>query len=197
MNMVKMLRFLKSVEGNEYKPYVPASSTGKVLGQSGVTLGIGVDIGNMNPIFLDIPDELKDKLRPYYRMRGDNARYVLLHKPLKLEKAEIDLISMAAIELHLDELRKQFNAESKIPFDSLSDNQQTVLLSVKYQYGSLKSRTPKFWGFATDNNWNAVYHELMNFGDKYPSRRRREASLIARDFRPENQDAEDFSSAFT
>lgn len=197
--MLKMLQFLKSVEGNEYTPYVPQSN-GKVLGQSGITLGIGVDIGNMNPIFLDIPDELKGKLRPYYRQKGDNARYALLHIPLKLEKAQIDLISMAAIDLHLDELRKQFNSESKIPFDSLTDNQQTVLLSVKYQYGSLKSRTPKFWGFATDNNWNAVYHELMNFGDAYPSRRRREAELIARDFRPQNGDArdfQDFQSAFT
>lgn len=170
------LSFLKSVEGNVYEPYVPPH------GNSGVTIGIGVDIGNLNPDKLNIPEEVKEKLRPYYRFKTNNARYALLTRKLNLTNDEIDLISMAAIELHLEELKSAFNRESNIPFDMLTDNQQIVLLSVKYQYGNLQKRTPKFWGFAINNDWKNVYYELMNFGDIYTSRRHREANLIASDF---------------
>lgn len=173
------LPFLKLVEGNEYRPYVPP------VGNSGVTIGIGVDIGNLNPDSLDIPEELKERLRPYFRFKRDNARYALLANPLVLTKEEVDLISMAAIQLHLNELIRWFNRASEIPFDRLTDNQQTVLISVKYQYGDLPRRTPKFWGFATRGEWRNVYYELRNFGDRHPTRRNREADLLAADFRME------------
>lgn len=172
----QFLSFLKRVEGNEYTPYVPKA------GNSGVTLGIGVDIGHLNPDKLDIPDEIKAKLRPYFRFKQDNARYALLARTIVLSKEEIDLISMAAIELHLNELIKWYDRDSVIPFGMLTSNQQTVLLSVKYQYGNLPSRTPKFWRFATSNDWKSVYYELMDFGDAFRTRRRQEAALIAKDF---------------
>lgn len=170
------LDFLKLVEGNEYKPYIPPK------GNSGVTIGIGVDIGNLNPDRLDLPESIRDKLRPYFRFKEDNARYALIAKPLELSREEVDLISMAAIELHLNELIAWFNRDSSVTFDSLTLNQRTVLLSIKYQYGNPPRRTPKFWGFTTSGNWQAAYNELRNFGDNFSRRRNIEADLLQKDF---------------
>lgn len=159
-----------------YVPYIPPK------GNSGITIGIGVDIGHMNPDKLNIPQHMKDILRPYFRLKEDVARYALLSNPFKLTKEEVDLLSMAAIQLHLDELIRWFNAESDVKFDELTLNQRTVLLSIKYHYGNPPRRTPKFWGFATSGDWKSVYHELRNFGDNFARRRNMEADLIAKDF---------------
>lgn len=172
----KMLSFLKSVEGNRYSPYVPDS------GKSGVTIGIGVDLGNMDLSDAEgIPQDIRARINPYLGVTGDDAEQALEAHALALSKEEIDLLSIEAISIHLNELARWYNKASSIPFSHLTDNQQLVLLSVKYQYGDLPQRTPKFWRYATDNDWQSVYYELMNFGDDYPSRRRREAKLISED----------------
>ena len=166
------LEFLKSVEGNEYYPYVPNS------GKSGVTIGIGVDLGNIGYKSLDVDPVLKEKIKWYDKLTGIDAAIMLDKVPLRLTKEEVDLLSLSAIELHEKELEKQFNAESNVSYKDLPKECQIVLLSVKYQYGSLARRTPKFWGFATRGKWHYVYHELMNFGDSYPTRREKEANLL-------------------
>lgn len=171
----KLIKFLKSVEGNQYDPYVPR------YGNSGVTLGIGVDLAHTDTSNFDIPAELKDKCNVYRNVYREEARKLLRERPLCLKPEEIDLISTETLYSHARELSKWYNKHSNIDFKSLSDNQKCVLLSVKYQYGNLPKRTPKFWGYATDNDWESVYYELMNFGDNYPTRRRKEARLIAKD----------------
>lgn len=174
----KMLSFLKSVEGNRYSPYVPDS------GKSGVTIGIGVDLGNMDLSYAEgIPQDIRARITPYLGVTGEAAEQALEEHALALSKEEIDLLSIEAISIHLNELAKWYNKASSVPFSHLTDNQQLVLLSVKYQYGNLPNRTPKFWRYATDNDWQSVYYELMNFGDDYPSRRAREGQLIAQDIK--------------
>ena len=42
----------------------------------------------------------------------------------------------------------------------------------------MKSKTPKFWKYATSGNWDKAYNELMDFKDKYPTRRKSEAKLL-------------------
>lgn len=166
------LEFLKQVEGNEYYPYVPQS------GKSGVTIGIGVDLGNIGYKSLDIDPILKEKIKWYDKLTGIEAAIALDETPLRLTRDEVNLLSLAAIELHEKELEEQFNAESSVLYKDLPLEFQIVLLSVKYQYGSLARRTPKFWGFATRGKWHYAYCELMNFGDKYPTRREKEARLL-------------------
>lgn len=172
----KAIKFLKSVEGNKYTPYVPR------YGRSGVTLGIGVDLAHTNTTRLDIPCDIKERLAIYRGITGEDAAKLLRERPLPLKREEVDLISVETINLHAKELADWYDRDSKINFNSLTENQKCVLLSVKYQYGNLPKRTPKFWGFATANDWESVYYELMEFGDNYKTRRHREARLIAQDF---------------
>jgi len=176
MLLDKIFRFLIGVEGNKYTPYVPH------VGQSGVTVGIGVDIGHMNFAGILESNTLLDKISPYYGRFREDAEKRLAEIPLDLTKEEVDYLSTLAIETHLNELKKWYDKQASVPFNMLTDNQKTVMMSVKYQYGNLPKRTPKFWGFCVDRDWHGAYAELMNFGDKYPTRRRREAALLAKDF---------------
>jgi hypothetical protein len=42
----------------------------------------------------------------------------------------------------------------------------------------LAKRCPKFWQAATNADSTAMANELNNFGDSYPTRRRREADYL-------------------
>ena len=63
-------------------------------------------------------------------------------------------------------------------FDNLSEEQATVVASVAFQYGDLETETENFWKYITSNEWKNAYRELMNFGDRYSSRRKEEAKLL-------------------
>lgn len=176
MTLDHMLNVLKKFEGNEYTAYVPP------VGQSGVTIGIGVDLGHMNFAPIIGSNTLRERIEPYYGRFREDAEKALEKYPLSLRKEEVDYLSMLAIETHLAELKDWYNTAAGVPFDMLTDNQKIVMMSVKYQYGNLPKRTPKFWGFCVERDWYGAYNELMNFGDKYPTRRRREAAILAQDF---------------
>ena len=171
----KIFDFLKEVEGNEYTAYVPP------VGNSGVTIGIGVDLGNMNFSRAALPKDVYDKIKVYYGFKRNAAVELLEAKPLDLSLAMVDYISQLAISTHQKELEFWFDRESEVSFRYLTLNQKKVLMSVKYQYGDIRRRTPKFWLFATRGDWQAVYEELMDFGDAFPARRRKEAALIKKD----------------
>ena len=57
-------------------------------------------------------------------------------------------------------------------------------MSVGYQYGSftntdtIKGRPEKFWKKVREDDWEGVVNELQNFGDKYPTRRNKEANYL-------------------
>lgn len=177
MTLSQMFAVLKQFEGNEYTPYVPP------IGKSGVTIGIGVDLGHMNFGRILESNTLEERIAPYYGKFREEAEEALRNRPLSLTKAEVDYISTLAIETHLNELKLWYNNASLAPFGSLTDNQKCVMLSVKYQYGNIRKRTPKFWGFCIKRDWRGAYNELMNFGDDYPTRRRREAAMLAKDLK--------------
>lgn len=176
MTVDNIFNVLKQFEGNVYNAYVPP------VGQSGVTIGIGVDLGHMNFARSLESNTLREKIAPYYGKFRDAALDELDKRPLMLRKEEVDYLSFLAIETHLEELKRWYNEASLVPFSMLTDNQKAVMMSVKYQYGNVRRRTPKFWGFCVSRDWHGAYSELMNFGDAFPTRRRREAALLAQDF---------------
>lgn len=74
---------------------------------------------------------------------------------------------------------KYYNdSESSHRFEWLPAQAQTVIASVAYQYGSLSSEVPNFWKQAVTHDWQAMYNNLMDFEDIYPTRRKKEAKLI-------------------
>jgi hypothetical protein len=163
--------------------YVPQNEDGSVIGQSGVTIGIGVDLGQHGGLTITAwgaSRALLDKLRPYLGLRGENALKALAAKPLELSEDEAQLLTDGAKRMILMDLLSRYDlAANGRKFSDLSPGAQTALLSVAYQYGTrLDVRTPRFWNRAVNGNEAAMKAELWSFGDAYRSRRRLESALI-------------------
>lgn len=71
------------------------------------------------------------------------------------------------------------NTNTYLPFNELPEQCQTAVASVFFQYGDLAKRTPNFWRKVTESNCSGALNNLRNFGDKYPTRRHKEADLLA------------------
>ncbi|WP_300000787.1 pesticin C-terminus-like muramidase [Anabaena sp. AL09] len=174
--------FLGDVEGKgKTEGYVPKDKDGKAIENSGVTVGTGIDLGQTNEAGIDalnIPQELKDKLKPYTGKTKQDAIDYLKDHPLTLSKEEVASLDNVVINKVTDNLIKKYNADSKIPFNELPSEAQTVIYSVEHQYGNAKTKTPNFWKQVTEQRWDDAVKNLENFGDKYPTRRNKEADLL-------------------
>lgn len=175
--------FISALEGGpKCDGYVPDAAGSR----SGVTVATGVDIGQMSADRidrLDIPPALKEKLKPYAGVTGQEAAAFLALRPLSITKDEAERLdrsvkgdAAAAIRAGYD--RAVGGTAGLKRFDDLSDGIQTVICSVGFQYGNLAGRTPNFWRACTEQRWRDVLNELRNFGDRYPTRRNKEADLL-------------------
>lgn len=154
------------------------------LSKSGVTIATGFDLGQRNEDDLKrlgLGDNLISKLKPYLGMQGVEAKRYLDKHPLAINDAQAEAIDRAVKAQHVKLLTNNYNAEVKNDkkFSDLPSEAQTVIASVSFQYGAnLKARTPKFWGYVISQDWEKAVSTLRNFGDAYPTRRRREAELL-------------------
>ena len=134
----EILKFLIKEEGfpvedGMAKTYIPKKN-GKVIGNSGLTFGVGIDIGQMNTKeFLKLPLDKKDQelLLPYVGKTGEAALEVerqLGH--YKLPTAVAMEISKQHINKSKDKLRKAFPEWDDKPFQ-----QQAVSLSLLHNFG--------------------------------------------------------------
>ncbi len=176
-------RFIESLEGARVlKGYVPDSSASG----SGVTAATGVDLGQLSAEdlkSLSIKDVTRTKLTPYLGLKGSKAVDFIKKKPLVLSAVEAGDLDRAIQVRHLERIRQVYNrtrdAKDSKSFDELEQEAQTVILSVSYQYGpNLERRAPNLWNHVKKNEWAKVESELRNFGDRYPTRRRKEADLL-------------------
>ena len=85
--------------------------------------------------------------------------------------ARTDFAKTKAIE----DLSRKWKAETGQEFSELPKHKATVIASVAFQYGDLKSETPNFWRQVTNDDWDAAEKNLRDFKDRYGSRRNREA----------------------
>lgn len=165
--------FVAELEGNKRKAYVPKS------GNSGVTVGLGLDIAAFGDLAqLELPEELLRKLQPYQGFRRDTAEIFLEDNPLELSEEEVSILNACLIKYKALRIRSMWNKDSSLDWcNDLDYKMQTVVFSVIHQYGSPK-RVPQFWSYATRGMWDKVIEELRNFGDKYPTRRNKEANYL-------------------
>lgn len=164
------IEFLKSVEGYRMRGYVPEGH------RSGVTVGIGIDLGQQSLQKLKeagVAKEVLQLLEPYIGKRGLLALETLKEKPLRLSKEVTDDITTKVIDYDLRKLIVYYNRGATThTWEELEDRQQTVILSVVHQYGI--HGAPKFLRYAMKGNWEAVERELQDFGDSYKTRRMKE-----------------------
>lgn len=177
--------FIQRLEGFRVEGYVPMSG-GVPLGQSGVTIGSGVDLGHWTAEQLlrrGTPRDVVDRLRPYFGLRGYAAVQALREQPLRLATQDAAVLStrisadiIAAVATRYDTAAKRAGS---LRWSALPEPCRTVVASVAYQYGpALSVRTPNFWRQVTSGQWGAATANLENFGDAYATRRRTEAAHL-------------------
>lgn len=171
--------FIHKLEGEQVtRAYVPDAFDSN----SGVTIASGFDLGQRDRKdlkALGLSDRLCERCRPYLGLQQGAALAVLAARPLEITRSEAVEIDMAVQRQHLDQLATRFDAASTTPFAYLAPSRQTVIASVSFQYGTaLDQRTPNFWRQITNGDWDAALANLRNFGDRYPTRRNREADLL-------------------
>lgn len=176
--------FISDLEGGlALVGYVPAAETS----DSGVTIATGFDLGQRSENSIDgmdIAASLKTKLKPYAGLKKQAAVDFLAQHPLTISEDEAKSLDKLSKQGTVDDVARRYdeavaNNPQLSAFDGLSDQAQTVICSVAFQYGSnLKQRAPNFWGACTQARWDDMLAELRNFGDAYPKRRNKEAALL-------------------
>ncbi|WNG58115.1 pesticin [Archangium gephyra] len=159
--------------------------------QSGVTVGTGVDLGARDLADLQrlgLSEALQERLTPYLGLQQQEAVDFLEANPLQLTAEEVEELDQAVRDHEVESLITSYNAEvtsrnaedggERASFEELPAEMQTVIASVHFQYGTLRTETPNFFGQVVDQRWDDALGNLRDFGDDYPSRRGREADLL-------------------
>ena len=116
------------------------------------------------------------ELKPFLGLTGLEAKKKA--ENLVLNDVYTNEINRLSKAFYANDIAKQYNkASNGKNFKDLTDAQQTVVMSVGYQYGSL-SRTPKFLQAVVEDRWEDVIKELNNFGDDFKTRRETEAIYL-------------------
>ena len=161
--------FLGEVEGSAInRAYIPMKD-GKPIQSSGVTVGTGVDLGAQSEDGLSklgVSKSLINKLKPYLGKKKDAAVQAMQNSgELVLEDSEVKELDMAIKKDHLKFVRNWFNKNNTKGMDwsDLTDQQQTVVLSVEYNHGPAALKKYNFGKQVANNEWDKVADNLRNF----------------------------------
>ena len=174
-------KFLSQLEGGSKTiGYVPAAAVSK----SGVTIATGFDLGQRNEADLKklgLSTALVTKLKPYLGKKSKDAQAALKKTQLTITTIQAEEIDKSVKKKHIEQIKLKYNgaAGNKKKFIDIPKQAQTVIASVSFQYGTgLSTRAPKFWKAVTTQDWKESIKLLNNFGDVYPTRRKKEAELM-------------------
>ncbi|RTZ18092.1 type VI secretion system tip protein VgrG [Vibrio aquaticus] len=171
-------QFIQQLEGSKTVGYVPDPKNS----QSGVTIATGFDLGARSVTDLKnlgLPEDLINRFSPYVGLKNQPAIEKLNALPLSITTEELEVVNELVKKSETNKLVKMYNSSSStIEFECLPKEAQTVIASVAYQYGYLPRRTTAFWKQSITQDWLSMYNNLMDFKDSYPTRRKKEASLI-------------------
>lgn len=183
-------RLIGGLEGNLLDGYVP-SRGGVPLGASGVTIGMGCDLGALDQKALDaldLPQPLRDALAPYLGRKGVDAQNTLAAAPLHLAPDDVDRLNAAVQRMQVDALRRAYDKAAGAQgarFDDLPAAVQTVIASVKFQWGNIWSARHKsaavraFWRTAVARDWRGMQRVLRGWiPATYKTRRDKEADYL-------------------
>jgi hypothetical protein len=125
--------FIIDQEGFETKTYLPVRD-GSVIGQSGVTFGVGIDVGQMDvKEFMDLglPPKYESALLPFVGKKGEYAAKLFREMGAIEIPAEIAMaVSERVIAKSLNDIAKKHKG-----FIDLPPQAQAVILSLVHNYG--------------------------------------------------------------
>lgn len=198
-NMEYITDFLKRVEGNFTRLYIPCykKSGGtanyfgganpgnyQAMGASGCTVGVGCDLGQTSEAELlgyGLDPAVAAIFGPYYGLKKDAAIRALYAAPLTVSTTVADALSRAVHTGYLNKyVRPAYDKEAKIKFDKLPKQAQAVVMSVCYQkgVGGVKRDWPRTWRFLVGGDWGRAASELKFGFAQYLGRRRIEGQLL-------------------
>jgi len=172
--------FLVKLEGGYITHgYVPDINNSN----SGVTIGGGCDIGQYSKnqlmdIFVPEYSYIYNRLFKYAEKKQLEAKNELNKMPLLVDIETAKIITKKFMDYNFKILINRYNNNSIINFELLHPAIQTVISSVAYQYGNLQHRTPNFWNQAISLNIKDMFENLLDFKDKYSTRRKKEANYL-------------------
>lgn len=157
--------------GNKLVGYIPTYRDGTVVGSSGVTIGIGVDLGQQSEaglLTMGVPSQLVAKLKPYLGKKRDAAVAELERCPLSLEDnpEDADRLNRAVTVSNFNATAAAFNGSNSSGFESFSAlpaEAQTVIADLWYNMGRLPDKAPVFWRQVTHGDWKGALENLDDF----------------------------------
>jgi len=166
--------------------YVPKTKNGQPAAYSGVTIGFGVDLGQLNtPAALEhygVPTTLANALKPWMVLQGQDAQDLLNLHPLNLSLTNAQTLSSDVLQGIYNALAASFDtnlsgkqASYNVNFEEFPLGVQTALTDVAYNYGpsfGLSSGAPStIKNLRTDmesGNWSGVAQDLDDLSGGNP-----------------------------
>ena len=163
--------FIGELEGKrKLKGYVPDAEGS----DSGVTIATGFDLGARNLSDLSgLPQDIIDILTPYLGVKGAEASD--LASDLIVDDSQAKTIDEFSKKDAVERLSSSWESKTGTAFSELPMGKATTIASVAFQYGDLASKAPNFWEQVTTDDWDGAVANLRNFGDRYTTRRNKEA----------------------
>lgn len=183
--------FVKRLEKSRVlKGYVPKRKDGTVIGNSGVTIATGVDLGSKDAYFLthvlELPMYLVRHLYNYLGRKKEDAVKALELYPLHITESEAIVLDTAMGIYTLKELAKDWRKHTHTSFTELPKEVRTVLFSLGYNFGvplskSLPHTFKTVMEASKQKDWRVFRRHLENFPSKNPelvNRRKEEAAYL-------------------
>lgn len=166
---------IERLEGFEANGYVP-SQNGEVIGNSGVTIANGLDLGQHTKEDLErigIPKKLIELFSPYLGLKRDEAVRKLEKQPLSLSEEQAEIVRETVFDDLSRSAKNWYNSHSDTDWNSLSSQQQTVVSSILHQYGTSTTRgAPQTKQSMLEGDWGRVVELFQNWPDQTFQRRR-------------------------
>ena len=130
-------------EGFETTGYVPSvynkDTKARTFGKSGVTAGVGVDLGQMSKSdikALGLDEKLTNRLLPYAGLKGKAAFDFLQKNPLVLSEDEAAFISQPVVRKTIKSAKKLMDKSGTSDnWSQMTDTEKFVAIAAQHQYG--------------------------------------------------------------
>ena len=155
------------------------------MGISGVTIGIGVDLGQTDEITLkkiNVPDDIIIYLKYYLGKKDKEAVYTLHEKPLQLDKKDVDILDNCMHLYHINMISKRYDKDAgENKFINLPWQAQAVIVSILYQRGiNSPKKFPNTWNALINQDWKKASQLFQNpsLWNNYQNRRKEEGKIL-------------------
>lgn len=157
------------------------------VGASGVTIGVGVDLGQTSADFLrkaGVPEAVIFQLTPYFGLSKQLALEALQRRPLTLTREDAQELTDCLHRRYLHTLViPWWNKKGGLKFEELPTQAQTALFSLAYQCGCAGAdrRGPNTIKAALKGDWCRAAACLMDrngWNGEYVNRRYMEGLLM-------------------